>query len=472
MKRFAALPLAALVFAGACSDSPTAVNDEFASMDEIVITQGVAAPLAPPRKPLLSTVASGSDLGGSTASRLELNGASCSEHTRNVQITFTVTGTQSSAGSFAFKKTWAYDGSSFIGSDEETINVAAQGEGGVQTFARTIRVSVNGQGTGETFFDVEPRVVVKGGNGQNGLNAPDGKARARVYVKFNSCGGGTPPPANTAPVLTVPGDMTVEATGPAGAVASFTVTVTDDHDTEFKVSCNPASGSTFALGSTTVNCSATDSGGLEGTGSFTVNVKDTTAPEISGAPTSPVTLTATGITGANYTFPSITASDIVDGDVTVTCSPSSGALFAIGTTGVTCTATDAATNSAGASFDVTVSFANVQTTLLSPIKSDGTSAFKQGSTVPVKFAAPSYAGGVATDLAGGLHFTLTKVGSTAAGEFVVIDETFSTASNAWRYDNGQYIFNLSTKSLSTGQYKAVIKYAGVILGEGEFGVRK
>ena len=77
------------------------------------------------------------------------------------------------------------------------------------------------------------------------------------------------------PVLHLPDNITVEATSAAGAVVSYTATA-DGADT---FSCSPASGSTFALGTTTVNCSATNIVGTS-TGSFTVTVQDTTPPVI------------------------------------------------------------------------------------------------------------------------------------------------------------------------------------------------
>jgi hypothetical protein len=49
-----------------------------------------------------------------------------------------------------------------------------------------------------------------------------------------------------------------------------------------------------------------------------------------------------------------TATDDVDGPITPTCTPASGTTFAPGTTTVTCTATDAAGNTATASFTVTI----------------------------------------------------------------------------------------------------------------------
>src|SRR5262249_43523181 len=75
---------------------------------------------------------------------------------------------------------------------------------------------------------------------------------------------------STPPVLTVPADISVFATSPAGAVVTFSVSAVDDVDGSTPVTCVPASGSTFPVGTTTVNCSSTDAHGNRGTGSFAV----------------------------------------------------------------------------------------------------------------------------------------------------------------------------------------------------------
>ena len=91
----------------------------------------------------------------------------------------------------------------------------------------------------------------------------------------------------TAPVLDLPADRTVEAEDAFGAVVSFTVMAIDAVDGTFEADCDPQSGSTFPLGSTRVDCTAFDSHGNPVTGSFTVTVRDTTAPatpSITGPP--------------------------------------------------------------------------------------------------------------------------------------------------------------------------------------------
>ncbi|SFS09377.1 Ig-like domain (group 3) [Microbacterium sp. cf046] len=155
----------------------------------------------------------------------------------------------------------------------------------------------------------------------------------------------------TKPILVLPTDVTAEATGPGGAAVTFTTSASDLVDGALTVTCVPASGSTFALGTTTVDCSATDVAGNTATGSFTVTVEDTTAPTVTVPAPDPVE--ATGPGGATVDF-SASASDLVDGALGTSCSPASGSVFPVGTTSVTCSATDAANNTGSASFDVTV----------------------------------------------------------------------------------------------------------------------
>lgn len=242
----------------------------------------------------------------------------------------------------------------------------------------------------------------------------------------------------TAPVVTVPANMTVEATAPSGAKATFSATAKDAVDGPTGATCDPATDSTFALGATKVTCSSTDAAGNTGTASFTVNVADTTAPDTNLIKTQPINPTKQ--TGAGFTFsgsdlvgvagfeckldggtfaactspksygglaegshtfqvrardsagnvdqtpgsytwvidttaPAVTvanvtldaassagatvpfaatATDANPANPVVTCTRASGSTFVIGTTVVTCSATDAAGNTGTANFAVTV----------------------------------------------------------------------------------------------------------------------
>lgn len=81
---------------------------------------------------------------------------------------------------------------------------------------------------------------------------------------------------NDAPVMVCPADMEQECTGEGMATVDFVVTVTDaqEGDLTSRVTCSPASGSSFALGSHTVDCSVTDSNGAASSCSFAVTVVD------------------------------------------------------------------------------------------------------------------------------------------------------------------------------------------------------
>ncbi len=153
------------------------------------------------------------------------------------------------------------------------------------------------------------------------------------------------------PEITVPGPITAEATGPTGATVSYSATATDNDDGSLAPGCNPASGSTFPFGSTTVDCSATDSDGNSASASFTVTVVDTTAPSL--ALPANIGVDATGPAGAAVAY-SATATDAVDGSIAPTCAPLSGATFAIGDTTVDCSAIDSHGNGASESFTIHV----------------------------------------------------------------------------------------------------------------------
>ena len=155
----------------------------------------------------------------------------------------------------------------------------------------------------------------------------------------------------TPPAITVPGDITAEATGASGAVVSYGVHATDPDSPVASVGCDHPSGSTFPLGSTIVKCTASDPSGNSASASFTVTVQDTTAPVITVPAT--VTVQATSSSGAFVTYVA-SAHDLVDGNVTPTCTPPSGSLFGLGSTKVTCTASDKAGNQSSKQFDVVV----------------------------------------------------------------------------------------------------------------------
>jgi hypothetical protein len=146
----------------------------------------------------------------------------------------------------------------------------------------------------------------------------------------------------------------VATTSGTDAVVNYTVTATDDSGSPPTVSCTPPSGSTFPVGQTTVNCTASD-GTNTASASFTVTVTfvDAAGPTFSGVPSNRV-VEANGPSGSVVAYTEPTATDATEGPKPVSCNPASGSTFPLGGTTVTCTASDSHGNTSSASFTVTV----------------------------------------------------------------------------------------------------------------------
>ncbi len=145
--------------------------------------------------------------------------------------------------------------------------------------------------------------------------------------------------------LTCPDNIIVSNDpGQCGAIVTFATT---DNGACGVVTCVPASGSFFPVGTTTVTCTPTIGAGC----SFTVTVNDTEAPTIDCP--DDVTVTTGGGTSVvvNYTTPT---GDDNCGVASVVCNPPSGSVFPLGTGTVTCTVTDTSGNTAACSFNVSV----------------------------------------------------------------------------------------------------------------------
>lgn len=153
-----------------------------------------------------------------------------------------------------------------------------------------------------------------------------------------------------APQVSVPADITVPTQpGAATAVVTFVVTASDNVGVK-NSQCTHLSGSVFALGTTTVTCTAWDWEGNVGEASFDVTVIDI-EPSRWLVPGQTDAI-ATGLYGAPVSY-TATATDNV-GVESASCAPVSGSTFALGTTTVECTATDTAGNIGTESFDVTI----------------------------------------------------------------------------------------------------------------------
>ena len=75
------------------------------------------------------------------------------------------------------------------------------------------------------------------------------------------------------PTVLVPDDIVIETENPNGAVATFNPHAIDNIDELLTPSCNYHSGSIFAIGTTEVVCTATDSAGNSSSNSFNVIIE-------------------------------------------------------------------------------------------------------------------------------------------------------------------------------------------------------
>jgi hypothetical protein len=149
---------------------------------------------------------------------------------------------------------------------------------------------------------------------------------------------------------------------------------------------------------------------------------------------SDITKILTGRSGAPVTF-SVTATDLMDPSPSVACSPKSGSTFPVGTTTVTCTATDASGNTAKGTFHVSVGYKFGG--FGPPLQSVG--SYQLGSTIPVKFTLQDAAGG-------NVNFATAKI---VAGP---VTGTFEATGN-------HYQFNLDTKGMQAGPLTITVELA-------------
>jgi uncharacterized membrane protein YgcG len=180
----------------------------------------------------------------------------------------------------------------------------------------------------------------------------------------NSTDSGSIPGGNpdvNPPTIIAPPNISAEATGLLTLIELGTPTVTDDKDPN-PTTTNDSPSDGFPLGTTLVTWTATDASGNSASAIQNVTISDTGSPILT-VPDN-IIVEAVGPNGSmvNYTA---SAFDVVDGSIEPVCEPVSGALFAIGTTTVTCTAADSDSNIAAKTFDISVQDAS-QLTIIAP----------------------------------------------------------------------------------------------------------
>ncbi|WP_417600174.1 HYR domain-containing protein [Pararhodobacter oceanensis] len=161
-----------------------------------------------------------------------------------------------------------------------------------------------------------------------------------------------------APVISgLPADMPVSTDpGLSTATVTWTEPTANDNIAVASFSADHAPGDSFPLGDTLVTYTAVDTAGNRTEGSFTVSVSDTEAPSLVDMPESFRVETDEGAETARVTWEAPTARDNVDADIVAeqSAGPANGAIFPLGPTTVSYSATDTEGNTITADFTVTV----------------------------------------------------------------------------------------------------------------------
>ncbi len=161
------------------------------------------------------------------------------------------------------------------------------------------------------------------------------------------------------------------------------------------------------------------------------NNNDTTPPILNLPST--ITVNATNLSGVNVNF-NVTATDDVDPNPIVSCSQLSGSLFKVGTTTVSCNATDFSDNVATGSFNVVVNYPSNDTTV--PVITVHSPKNKEYSNNDIL-----------------INVSLNENGSCFYNLDDGANKTFTKSGNFfWSYENnladGQYTLNIFCKDLN------------------------
>jgi surface protein with Ig-like domain/HYR domain-containing protein len=255
----------------------------------------------------------------------------------------------------------------------------------------------------------------------------------------------------TAPVISLVGanPLTVEchttfsdpgATATDGCTGSVSVTPSGSVDVNVP-------------GTYTITYSATD-GVNSTTATRTVNVVDTTGPDINCPANIVVTLPPNSMaTSTVVNYPAVTATDSCSSSVTVNSSPASGSVFPVGTTTVNATASDGS-NSSSCSFTVTVLY-NF-TGFFPPVSNLPTfNVVNAGRAIPVKFSLSGYKG-----------LNIFAPNSPGSGQIVcnssdpavILQDTVTAGGSSLNYDASadQYVYVWKTDASWAGTCRQLV----------------
>ena len=194
-----------------------------------------------------------------------------------------------------------------------------------------------------------------------------------------------------------PSNITVNENPPGTSSARVTYTAPSATGNCVTVSCNPPSGSLFVAGTTTVNCTATDSANNTASCSFTVTVNTTTCG-IDCPDDKTVNESSAGSGSAVVTYSTPTTVGSCP-SLTISCTPPSGSSFGVGVNTVNCTGNDTPSHIfTTCSFTITVnSIPTCTITCPANITQAANTTCSGNPCATVTYSAPTKSGTCSTD---------------------------------------------------------------------------
>ncbi|MCL5289100.1 MAG: PKD domain-containing protein [Acidobacteria bacterium] len=262
-------------------------------------------------------------------------------------------------------------------------------------------------------------------------------------------------------------DQTVECNSHTGTSVTLDGSASSDPDAgdtlsyEWRDAGNNIIGTSAAatvsvpLGTHTFTLTVSDGNGGSASDSVQVVVQDTTPPTLTLSSTTETIVVPTA-SSSGVAVDVLAASGAAANDV---CDPSPSlshngpAVFPLGTTIVTITATDDSGNYSQKTFTVQVVYNFIG--FLMPIRNDGSSIFRSGRAVPVKFQLTAADGSFISNATATLQvFQVTDQVLGTVEEVTPDASGSSNTGNLFRYDStsNQYIYDLSTKGYASGTY--------------------
>ena len=236
------------------------------------------------------------------------------------------------------------------------------------------------------------------------------------------------------PTIVAPADLTVP-TDPHVATATVDPGHPNVHDNSglvaitFSRSDGAPLTAPYPLGTTTITWTATDGSGNIASAPQTITVVDQEPPVVT-APANVQTTAHAGESSVVVTYGAATASDNAPGVGPATCAPASGSSFPLGTTIVTCSATDAAGNVGHASFTVFVNTPPVVDSVTIDQASPGTNDTLTATVHahdadgdPLSYSYRWFRNGVAIPGETGPTLDLSKPGNGDGGDAIALEVT-------------------------------------------------